>query len=630
MKRLVTLVTILILFIVSSSSQQKYVKFLEIIGNPGPSIKSYTLNDSLQIIFPQLYPLFSLEVNDSLRESSNASFSVSADSSTFSFSFGIIGSIKKDFDFQRGCKLVITFYNRTNEVKKISNVVPLGIGSDRTYITAEGPTTGIHRLSRTRLYRPGLMSLGVIVPDNAWELGYCDVQTTTDRSLTGLSRRTKAEKADWRRYSTILKPNGSVEYVFYFDEHRGDWHEGLNMMFRERWLYDLEKFDNTLFERKDLEWARRSYVFLFQFAWDQTWYDAIEGKYNFEKTFSKWNNILGGFEAFMIWPTWPRLGMDQRNQFDLYRDLPGGLPALRKQAEFTHKFGAKYFISYNPWDESTRKEDHITGMASLLKDIDADGVVLDTWGESSKEFQNAADAVKRGIILYSEGMAVPKDMPGIVAGRVHDALYMPPPLNLNKLIKPEFAIFRVLQVVEGKLHREVAVSFFNGYGTEINIMRAGRPDWIDDEFHYLGRTTKILRENSPAFLAKDWTPLINTLADSIWVNQWQIPSKTIYTVYSLIPEGYDAHLFEVQISSGWHYVSLWHHNELKPVNINGKNFIPVKTDAFNRSALGTREEANIDCIARLPKLLDCSLENDMLTFNANRGDKIVVWAGMPS
>ena len=204
----------------------------------------------------------------------------------------------------------------------------------------------------------------------------------------------------------------------------------------------------------------------------------------------------------MIWPTWPRLGLDQRNQWDMYRDLPGGLDEIRRQVRFARSVGTRYFIAYNPWDESTRREDHLTGMEDMLRKLDADGVVLDTWGQSSREFQGAADRVKPGIIMFSEGMAVPKDMPGIVAGRVHDAIYMPPPLNLNKLIKPDFAIYRVIQVAEGRIHREIAVAFFNGYGSELNIMRPGRPDWIDEELAYLGRTTKILRENSSAFLSQ--------------------------------------------------------------------------------------------------------------------------------
>ncbi len=121
-----------------------------------------------------------------------------------------------------------------------------------------------------------------------------------------------------------------------------------------------------------------------------------------------WDKLLGPIDIFTIWPTWPRLGLDARNQWDMYRDLPGGLAELRRQVDLTHSLGKKYFISYNPWDESTRHEDHIAGMEAMLRTLDADGVVLDTRGESSREFQAAADRVKPGIIMYSEGMAVPR------------------------------------------------------------------------------------------------------------------------------------------------------------------------------------------------------------------------------
>jgi formylglycine-generating enzyme required for sulfatase activity len=472
--------------------------------------------------------------------------------------------------------------------------------------------------------------VGVVLPDNAWEMGVCDVGVAPSHSLTAIARRIGSGKADERRFRTILEPGGFVQYAFFVDEHAGDWHEGLRMMFQKRWLYDLESFDNTLYMRKDLEWIRHSYLLLLQFAWDKGYYDALEKKYTFDTFIAEHDKLLGGFEAFMIWPTWPRLGLDQRNQWDMYRDLPGGLDELRRQAGVMHQRGAGYFISYNPWDESTRHEEHIKGMESLLKSIDADGVVLDTWGESSKEFQASADRVKPGIILYSEGMAAPKDMPGIVAGRVHDAIFMPPPLNLNKLIKPDNAIFRVVQLAEGRIHREIAVSFFNGYGVELNIMRPGRPDWIHDEFTYLGRTTKILRENSSAFLNYSWTPLISTTTDSIWVNQWPADSKTLYTVYSLRPEGHSGPLFEAQQKTSGHYVSIWHHEELQPVGVGDHTLVPVTTDGFSRSWLGTRREGNVDCVAWLPNLLNVKIEQDSLTFTASSGKKVIVWAGMPS
>jgi len=575
-------------------------------------------------------PLFTFELNDSVVSSLAFTASASGDSIRWSHKSGVEGSVRVEKQFARGWKSVLTFRNRSTKRQQISNVVPLGIGRDRAYIISAGPADYNHRLSRSQLFRPGVGPIGVVLPDNAWELGFCDVSVSDGRSLTAIARRTESGKADVRRFRTILEPGGFVQYVVYADEHRGGWRDGLKMMFRERWLYDLETFDNRLFERSDLKWARHSYLLLLQFAWDQDYYDPLTGTYGFDRFFTEQDRVLGGFDAYMIWPTWPRLGLDQRNQWDMYRDLPGGLTELRRQAEFVHGRGAKYFISYNPWDESTRREDHLAGMQNLLREIDADGVVLDTWGESSREFQAAADKVKPGILLYSEGMAVPKDMPGIVAGRVHDAIYLPPPLNLNKLIKPDMAIFRVIQLAEGRIHREIAVSFFNGYGVELNIMRPGRPDWANEEFAYLGRTTQILRENSSAFLSRQWTPLMPTLADSIWVNRFPTPSKTLYTIYSLRPEGYSGPLFEAPVSPDSHYVSLWHHEELTPVKIGDRMMVPAAAEGFSRAWLDTRREGNVDCIAMLPKLLTVTLRQDSLSFQSAKGTKIIVWAGIPS
>ena len=614
--------------LVHASAQS--IRSLGLVAGDGVRVAAYEMSDGNRVQLGHNLPLFTFDLNDTLVSSFAAYAQVTPDSMIWTFGSSIAGSLKVEKGFRRGWKALVTFHNASQQKQQISNVVPLGVSQDHVYIISAGPQDFIHRLSRSQLFRPGVGPVGVVLPDNAWELGFCDVNLNSTHSLTALARRTESSKADVRRFRTVLEPGGFVQYAFYVDDHRGDWREGLRMMFQERWLYDLETFDNKLFERRDLQWIRHSYLLLLQFAWDQKYYERFRGEYAYDKFLAEQDKVLGGYEAYMIWPTWPRLGLDQRNQWDMYRDLPGGLAELRRQANVTHKRGARYFISYNPWDESTRHEDHIKGMEALLRDIDADGVVLDTWGESSKEFQAAADRVKSGVILYSEGMAVPKDMPGIVAGRVHDAIFMPPPLNLNKLIKPEFAIFRVVQLAEGRIHREIAVSFFNGYGVEMNIMRPGRPDWIDEEFQYLGRTTKILRENSSAFLSRDWVPLLPTTLDSICVNKWPTLTKTLYTVYSLKPEGYSGPLFEAPVFSDSHYVSLWHHDELKPAHSGGKTFIPVTVDGFSRSWLGTRREGNVDCVAMFPNLLKVRLDQDSLHLDASKGKKVVIWAGMPS
>jgi formylglycine-generating enzyme required for sulfatase activity len=546
---------------------------------------------------------------------------------------GLSMTMTPEAGFSPGAKLAIVFRNDSRAKIKLENLVPLGEAPGHVYITAGLPNVPPHTLDRSQLFRPGRQPIGVVLPDNAWHLGFGSAEIGDGWALTGIARRVKTDKAERTRWATILEPGGSVEYALYFEAHAGEWRRGLEIMFRERFLYDLPSFDEALFRRADLAWVRRAYLMVLQFAWDHTYFDRAAQRYAYDANLTAWDKLLGPIDIFTIWPTWPRLGLDERNQWDMYRDLPGGLDELRRQADLAHRQGKKYFISYNPWDESTRHEDHIAGMEAMLKTLDADGVVLDTRGESSREFQAAADRVKPGIIMYSEGMAVPKDMPGIVSGRVHDALYMPPPLNMNKFIKPDFAIFRVLQLAEGPLHRESAVAFFNGYGSEINTMRPGRPDWVEPELRYLGRTTKLLRESSSAFLDPAWDPLVPVLEDGIWANRWRDGKKTVFTVYSLRPEGYKGPLVEVEVPRGSHLVSLWNHEELAPVEQKGRFYAPADIEAFAAAHLGTRLEANVECLAVLPEILEVSADGEMVAFEAPgapSGSRIAVSAGNPS
>lgn len=524
----------------------------------------------------------------------------------------------------------INFKNISKDTLRLENVVPFGEGDDRVYITGKGK----NELSRTHLFVPGRQPVNVIVPDNAWDLGYCSMDDPNDHiQLTALVRRNRASitKGTRTRFETILYPGGSVTYTLYLEAVDGDWHAGLEEVFQKRLLYDLDHFDNSLFERKDLQWVRHAYVSHIMMNWDKDYYDASDKQFHLAQFFAKGKQLYGGDDFICLWPTWPTLGLDQRNQFDLFNDLPGGLPKLAAMAKESRTKGTRLFVCYNPWDESTRSENHFEGISKLIAGSSADGVVLDTKGESSKELQAAADKVKPGVIMYSEGMAIPKYMPGIVSGRVHNALYYPPMLNLNKLIKPEFAIFRVAEIFKEPIQREFALAFFNGYGTEMNIMAPGKPDWVDKQYEYLGRTSRILRENTNNFVAHGFTPLIETSADNIWVNQWALPEKTLYTIYSLHPEGYKDYLFMVTPKAGSHFVDLWHHHLLEPVLKKGDWWIEAETAAFDKKWLGTNNEGEVDGIAQLPSLIQANRNGDLLTIHTPiKGDEIRIWAGKPA
>jgi formylglycine-generating enzyme required for sulfatase activity len=520
------------------------------------------------------------------------------------------------------------FINLSADTVSVSNIVPFGTDPGHIYITGRGD----HPLSRAHLFIPGRIPVNVVCPDNAWELGYGFVYAKGKPPLAGFSRRDLSTlvKGRRKRFETILYPQGSVTYTLWVTETRGEWQDGLRIFFQDRKLFDVAVFDNSLFERKDLEWIRHGYVMHLIMAWDHKFYDAKNNRINLPAFADKGKKLYGGNDVIGLWPTWPSLGLDQRNQFDLFRDLPGGTGALRKLADTLRKNGTRFFVCYNPWDESTRNEGHLQGLADLIHETAADGVVLDTRGASSRELQLAADGVKPGVVMYSEGMAVPGDMTGIVSGRVHNALYYVPMLNLNKFIKPDFAIFRVAELYKEPIKREFATSFFNGYGTELNIFAPGQPEWVDEQYRYLGRTSRILREHTEVFTGGRYTPLVPVPADSIWVNKWESQKKTIFTIYSIRPDGYKGFLLHADTNKAFHYVDLWHHRLLQPALQEGEWMVEAETGSFPAASLGTNNESEVDCIARLPVLLQAIRRDDSLHIRSPVGYTLRIWAGNPA
>jgi gamma-glutamyl hercynylcysteine S-oxide synthase len=617
----------LMILLKSFSAFPQKLNNISISGKAGLSSEKLIFSDSSVIMLPKSRPLFSFLLNEKQSKATDTEAIISENGYIQDFNKKVLvrtGSFQCDL---KGWKCELTFENISADTIIISNVVPFGTDNNSIYITGKGPWD----LARAYLFRPGYRPVRVILPDNAWELGYLSFSAGKDLSLCGLTRRQQTTGGLKKRYETVLPPHARVNYLFYADIFKGEWQSGIRLMFRDRYLYDLEQFDNKLFDREDLNWIKKSYIIILQMAWDKDFYDRLDGKYNFAEELKLWNDQFKNIDVFGIWPTWPRLGLDQRNQWDLYRDLPGGTAQLKQFARLSRQNNTRFFIAYNPWDNSTRSEDHYKGMANLISETDADGVVLDTRGSSSYELQRAADSVKKGVIMYSEGMAVTKDMPGIISGRVHNAIYYSPELNLNKVIKPDFSIFRVCDVGEDKNHREMAISFFNGYGTELNLFRpGGRDDGYRDDLKYLSRTTFILRQNNDAFLDNDWTPFLNTTTDNIYVNRWMSGSKTIFTILNMKPEGFNGKLFKIGDFEGKHFVSLWNHVNLTPVVENSMSYLSASAEGWLPAYSGTRKEASVDCIAELPEIIRSKLKGDSLQIHNSGTGIVTIWKGDPS
>jgi len=188
----------------------------------------------------------------------------------------------------------------------------------------------------------------------------------------------------------------------------------------------------------------------------------------------------------------------------------------------------------------------------------------------------------------------------------------------------------VADVGEDLLHREISVAFFNGYGTELNMFRpGGRGEELLKDLGYLAKTTYILRRNSDAFAGTNWTPLVKSGADRVYVNSWNAGEKKIYTVLNMDHRGYSGPLFSPGDTTGKHLVSLWRHEEINPSVVNGNLMAPVETPGWSQLFNGTRRESSIDCIALLPRLITAEFRGNRIRIAAEVNGTLLISSGDP-
>ena len=108
-----------------------------------------------------------------------------------------------------------------------------------------------------------------------------------------------------------------------------------------------------------LEHLKKLFIF-------RTLYDRETSTWTVDKYLADVRSRYGGIDSVLLWASYPNIGTDDRNQFDMLEDLPGGLEALRKAVEQFHAQGVKVLLPYNPWDQGTRN----VGVADYEKLVD--------------------------------------------------------------------------------------------------------------------------------------------------------------------------------------------------------------------------------------------------------------------
>jgi len=313
-----------------------------------------------------------------------------------------------------------------------------------------------------------------------------------------------------------------------------------------------ERPDRSIYDRPDFDWARRAFTCCFVFMYDRAFYDPEKGGYSLETLLRDGMEEFGGYDAIVLWQAYPRLGFDERNQFDMYRDMPGGLEGLHALTREAHGRGVKVFIDYNPWDAGTRREGKSDeeALAEMVAGIEADGIFLDTMIAGSPTLRSRVDSVRPGVVFEPEGHPAIEQL-GICSASWAQWLTDPEPPGLLQLkwIEPRHMQHQIRRWNESHLE-EIESAFFNGSGMLVweNVFGTYNP-WRAEDRALWRRLSPILRRFAPAFTNDACEPFVPTLVEKLYANAWRDADVRVITLLNFGEPLRDAPLLDLPKSA---------------------------------------------------------------------------------
>jgi formylglycine-generating enzyme required for sulfatase activity len=337
----------------------------------------------------------------------------------------------------------------------------------------------------------------------------------------------------------------------------GAWREALGRE-RERERQRLG-YTGESYRRPEFAWVASCYSCCFAMMCDERFYDPVSRRYTIDSFLEEGSREFGGYDAVVLWQAYPRIGFDDRNQFDFYRDMPGGLEGVHELSRAMHRRGVKVFIDYNPWDTGTRREGTSDAevLAEFVGAIEADGIFLDTLHEGMQDLRARLDAVRPGVVLESE-LTLPverlKDHHMSWAQWFQDS--EAPGVLWNKWLERRHMMHQI-QRWNSDHTGELQMAWMNGSGMLVweNVFGS----WVG----WSARDRSILRSMLPIqrryvglFSGEDWTPLVPTEHAGVYASLWQGEGLRLWTLVNRSSQAVEGTLLKVSHVPGDCYFDL--------------------------------------------------------------------------
>lgn len=346
-------------------------------------------------------------------------------------------------------------------------------------------------------------------------------------------------------------------------------------------------YDPARYENPALKWAQSAFMQPQMMVHDRYFYDPVAGKYTVDRYLDDLDKRYGGIDAVLIWSVYPNVGIDDRNQLDMVRSMPGGVEGVRKMVEDFHRRGVHVLFPLMMWDQGTRDpgKPWPDAIAELMKEVDADGMNGDTQQGVPLAFSLAAEKIDHPLVFEPEGSPADEGLAWNVMTWGQYTFNFPPTIDRFRWLDPRHQVN-----IQGRWLRDktddLQYAFFNGEGWESwenvwGIWNGVTPQ--DGEA--TRRVATIERSVAPFLVSQDWQPLFPMIRYGVFASRWPLNNETVWTIINRNEYDVDGAQMTVPHRDGLRYYDLYHGVELKPLTEGNRDTLEFAIEAHGYGAV---------------------------------------------
>lgn len=370
----------------------------------------------------------------------------------------------------------------------------------------------------------------------------------------------------------------------------------------EEWLKDLQHwrterririgYDGARYSLPALQWTQSSFIQPQMMVQDRYLYDPVAGKYTVDRYLDDVEKRYGGIDAVLVWATYPNMGMDDRNQHDMVRSMPGGVAGVAQMVADFHRRGVRVLFPMMMWDQGTRDPGSWPqAIAEFMKQLNADGINGDTQDGVPLAFSLAAEKAGHPLAFEPEGSPADEAVAWNVMTWGQYKFPFAPEVDRFKWLETSHMVNISHRWNRDKTD-DLQFAFFNGVGWESweniwGIWNGITPR--DGEATH--RMATIERGIASFLVTPEWEPLYPMTLYGIFSSRWPLGDQTVWTIVNRNEYDVNGRQMSVPAKAGARYFDLYHGIELKPDHEEGSDVLsfPIEAHGFG-AVLATNGE----------------------------------------